>query len=73
MGDIVELARFACSSDHIPDRAEDGQIDELRDLVVNYIASEFESIGRVAIFVAFLEEGGEFISDFWNTLLNGLR
>ncbi|KAK0968441.1 hypothetical protein LTR54_018208, partial [Friedmanniomyces endolithicus] len=70
--DIVELARYAYTSEHIPDRTDDGETDELRNLVVNYIASEFDCIGGAAIFVAFLEEGGEFVGDFWNTVLNGL-
>ena len=72
VGDIIELARYAYSNEHIPDRADDGKIDELRDLVVNYVASEFDIIGKTAIFITFLEEGGEFVSDFWGTLLNHL-
>lgn len=70
--DIVELARYAYTTEHIPDRTDDGATDELRNLIVNYIASEFDCIGRANIFVAFLEEGGEFVGDFWNTVLNGL-
>lgn len=70
--DIIELARYAYTSEHIPDRADGGESDELRNLVVSYIASEFDCIGRAAVFVAFLEEGGEFVSDLWNIVLNEL-
>lgn len=72
ISDIVELARYAYSSEYIPGRADDGKIDELRDLVVSYIATEYDVIGKATVFVSFLEEGGEFVGDFCQTLLDGL-
>ena len=72
VGDVVSLARFAYSDENISDRTEEGDIDELRDLVVYYIASEFDIIGKANVFNAFLEEGGEFVSDFFRALRNGL-
>jgi hypothetical protein len=72
VGDIVELARYAYSPDHnVPDRDEDGTLNELRRLVVEFIACEVESVGRSEVFVEFLEEGGEFVGDFWR-LVGGL-
>lgn len=33
IGDIIELARFAYSNPDLPDRKDDGTIDELRNVV----------------------------------------
>jgi hypothetical protein len=66
IGDVVELARYVYSADGgVPDRGEDGTLDELRRLVVEYVVCEVDEIGRSEAFVGFLEEGGEFVGDFW--------
>lgn len=66
VGDIVRLARYVY--DHIPDRSQEGTVHELRHLVVEYIASEVDVVGRHAEFHALLEEGGEFVMDFWSVV-----
>jgi hypothetical protein len=64
--DVVELARYVYSADGgVPDRGEDGTLDELRRLVVEYVVCEVDTIGKSEAFVGFLEEGGEFVGDFW--------
>jgi hypothetical protein len=66
IGDVVELARYVYSADGgVPDRGEDGTLDELRRLVVEYVVCEVDTIGKSEAFVGFLEEGGEFVGDFW--------
>lgn len=40
-------------------------MDALRQLVVDYIACEVDTIGKHADFVRLMEDGGEFVSDFW--------
>lgn len=72
VSDVLELARYAYSNEYIPSRDRDGKIDKLKDLVVNYIASEFDIIGRTPVFITLLEEGGEFVSDFCGILLERL-
>jgi hypothetical protein len=61
--DVVELARYAY--DHGPDRSKSGRLNDLRQLVVEYMACEVETIGKHKDFKALLEEGGEFVTDFW--------
>jgi hypothetical protein len=63
VGDIIELARYAY--DHNMDRREDGAVDKLRMLVVLYITREIEIIGKTKEWEALIEEGGEFVVDFW--------
>ena len=65
VGDIIELARYAYSNPDLPDRSNDGTLDELRKLVVDYIVCEIDTIGKHEEFVKYLEEGGEFVGDFW--------
>ncbi|KAJ5052612.1 hypothetical protein J3E72DRAFT_365024 [Bipolaris maydis] len=65
VGDIIELARYAYSNPDLPDRSDDGTIDELRKLVVEYIVCEIDIIGKCDEFVKYMEEGGEFVGDFW--------
>jgi hypothetical protein len=64
VGDIVELARYAYDSG--PDRSKAGDLDDLRQLVVEYIAYQVDIIGKHKAFRSLLEEGGEFVSDFWD-------
>jgi hypothetical protein len=63
VGDIVELARYAY--DHGPDRSKSGRMNDLRQLVVEYMACEVDTIGKHKDFKILLEEGGEFVTDFW--------
>lgn len=65
VGDIIELARYAYSNLDLPDRSDDGTIDDLRKLVVEYIVCEIDTIGKSDVFVKYMEEGGEFVGDFW--------
>jgi hypothetical protein len=66
VGDVIKLARHAYNSDHTPDRETDGTIDKLRSLVVEYIVCEIDTIGNCSEFMELLEDGGEFVSDFWS-------
>jgi hypothetical protein len=63
--DIIELARFVYSIPDLPERKEDGTIDDLRKLVVEYIVCEIDTIGKCDGYVKYVEEGGEFVGDFW--------
>lgn len=63
VGDVVELARYAYKNG--PDRSESGELDGLRQLVVEYMAREADTIGENPKFKVLLEEGGEFVGDFW--------
>ncbi|KAF2677851.1 hypothetical protein K458DRAFT_377600 [Lentithecium fluviatile CBS 122367] len=65
VGDIIELARYAYSNPHLPDRKDNGTLDDLRKLVVEYILCEIDTIGESDEFVKYMEEGGEFVGDFW--------
>lgn len=65
IGDIVELARYTYSNPYLPDRKDDGTLDDLRKLVVDYIVCEIDTIGKHPEFVKYLEEGGEFVGDLW--------
>lgn len=66
VGDVVELARYAYDTG--PDRSETGKLNELRQLVVEYMACEMDTIGKHPAFQVLLEEGGEFVTDFWRIM-----
>ncbi|KAI4652836.1 uncharacterized protein J4E78_007663 [Alternaria triticimaculans] len=66
VGDVVELARYAY--DNGEDRKPDGSIEDLRKLVVEYIACEVSTIGKHEAFAPLLQEGGEFVVDFWRII-----
>jgi len=68
VGDIIELARFAYSNPDLPDRKGDGTIDDLRKLVLEYIVCEIDTIGKCDEYVKYMEEGGEFVGDFWRVV-----
>ena len=68
VSDVLELARYAY--DHGPDRTSNGTIDDLRDLVVQYIACELDTIGKHTEFRQLMEDGGEFVGDIWGILQN---
>jgi hypothetical protein len=63
--DIIELARYAYSNSDLPGRMADGTLGDLRQLVVEYIVCEVDTIGKSNEFVKYMEEGGEFVGDFW--------
>ncbi|KAF2007373.1 hypothetical protein P154DRAFT_517117 [Amniculicola lignicola CBS 123094] len=65
LGDILELARYAYNDIDIPPRTESGKIDDLRSLVVEFIACEIDTIGKSKELSELLEDGGEFASDLW--------
>ncbi|KAF3004328.1 hypothetical protein E8E13_009412 [Curvularia kusanoi] len=65
VGDVIKLARFAYSNAELPDRKDDGSIDDLRKLIVEYIVCEIDTIGKCDDFVKYMEDGGEFVGDFW--------
>jgi hypothetical protein len=65
IGDVIELARYAYSDLDLPNRGDDGTLDELRTLIVEYIVCEIDTIGEHDEFVKLMEEGGEFVGDFW--------
>ena len=64
LGDVAELARYAY--EHGEDRSEDGQIDALRDMVINYVACEMKVLGKHAEFRHLMDMEGEFAGDFWD-------
>jgi hypothetical protein len=68
VGDIVKLAEYAYTTDDLPGRGNNGTIDLLRQLVVEYIVCEINTIGMCREFVEFMEDGGEFVGDFWRTM-----
>jgi hypothetical protein len=59
------IARFAYSNLDLPDRGNDGTINNLRKLVVEYIVCKIDTIGNCDEFVKYMKEGGEFVGDFW--------
>lgn len=63
VGDPIQLVR--CAYENTPNRTEDGITDDLRCLVVLYVVCEHAVIGRDLDFKDLLEEGGEFVSEFW--------
>ncbi|KAF2007371.1 hypothetical protein P154DRAFT_558639 [Amniculicola lignicola CBS 123094] len=67
ISDIVELARYAYGED-IPSKEMTGTIDKLRGLVVDYIVYNINVIGRSSHFCELLQEGGEFVADFWDIM-----
>lgn len=45
-----------------------GKLDALRNLATRYIVSIVGQIGKNECFQELLEEGGPFVSDFWNII-----
>jgi hypothetical protein len=60
------------SEELIPGRDHEGKADAMREMVVGYVVSEFDVIGKTTEFDALIEEGGEFASDFCRILRVGL-
>lgn len=65
VGDIIELARHEYLNPDLPDRRDDGTLDDLRKLVVDYVVCEIDTIGKHDEFTKYMEEGGEFVGDLW--------
>jgi hypothetical protein len=65
IGDIIKLTRYAYLNPNLPDRSDNGTLNNLRKLVVNYIVCEIDTIGEGDKFVKYIEEGGEFVGGFW--------
>jgi hypothetical protein len=70
VGDIIELARYVYSNPDLPDRGDDGTLDDLRKLVVDYVVCEIDTIGKYDEFTKYVEEGGEFVGDLWRLAKN---
>lgn len=66
LGDVLELAKYAY--DQGMDRSEDGKLDELRDLVVRYIACEPKAYGKHKEFKRLMDGEGEFAGDLWDVV-----
>jgi hypothetical protein len=62
--DVIELARYAYKQGE--ERKNDGTKDELRQLVVEYMVREVTTFGKHEAFISLLQEGGEFVVDFWD-------
>ena len=68
--DIIELVRCVYSSPDLPYRSDDGTLDDMKQLVVEYVVCEIDTIGKCDEFVRYIEEGGEFVGDFWRIARN---
>ena len=66
--DVVELVRYAYSDDH----TFGGGADELRALVVVYVASRIDKMNKSDSFLTLLEDGGAFVRDFWLIVRNAV-
>lgn len=66
LADVLELAKYAYSRGE--DRSEDGELDELRELVVEYIACEHKSFGKHRGFKYLMDSEGEFAGDLWDII-----
>lgn len=64
---IIELIRYTFSEDNTLD--QDNYVEDLRELVIAYIASEIKVIGKCEQFLLLLEEGGAFVKKFWLTMM----
>ncbi|KAK7178325.1 hypothetical protein PSPO01_15634 [Paraphaeosphaeria sporulosa] len=73
VGDIIELARYAYLNQDLPSRSKDGSLDDLKKLVVEYIVCEIDIIGKHDTFIEYMEEGGEFVGDFWKVARDFLK
>lgn len=63
-GSVIELVRYAYGQGEC--RREDGTIEDLRKLLVEYTAGHVKIFGALTEFVELLQEGGEFAGDFWS-------
>ncbi|KAK2877139.1 hypothetical protein FQN49_001383 [Arthroderma sp. PD_2] len=63
---IIKLIRFAYNDDNTRKRVQG--IDELRKLVTRFAVSIVVHIGANAAFLELLQEGGDFVVDFWKVV-----
>lgn len=79
VGDIVQLARYAYKGDEEDETHGNGTmaeletqqsdaLDELRQLVLEYMVLNVTTFGKDPSFITLLQEGGEFVVDFWDIL-----
>jgi hypothetical protein len=66
LGDVLELARYAYSQGQ--DRSEEGKLDELRELVVRYIACEPKAFSKLQEFRYLMDSEGEFAGDLFDVI-----
>jgi hypothetical protein len=66
--DIVELVRFSYTNDYTSDRSDNGELDELRRLVVEYVILHRSKIDSSKVFEEILEEGGQFVVDYYRLI-----
>jgi hypothetical protein len=69
IADIVKLAQYCYDNEHTRDCEPGQDIDDLRRLVVHYIACKFEIIGKNESFLALMEGGGPFPRDLTGYLV----
>ncbi|MCJ1412338.1 hypothetical protein MMC19_006432 [Ptychographa xylographoides] len=60
IADILELIWFACSDENTPSKD-----DELRSLVIHYVACEDANMTKSEDFLTLLEDGGPFVRELW--------
>ncbi|KAH6620345.1 hypothetical protein C7974DRAFT_231870 [Boeremia exigua] len=66
LGDVVELARYAY--EHGEDRSEDGKIDAMREMVLEYIVCHMKSMSADTELRSLMDGEGELAGDFWNII-----
>ena len=64
--DLINLVRFAYSDESTP--TYNDRVDDLRKLVVHYVATTLESIAESEPFMELLQDGGDFVKDFWRVV-----
>lgn len=65
---IVELARYAYDDNILPGR-QGGEVDQLREMVVEYIAVNVEHFSEEQVHREFLAEGGEYAVDLLSKMI----
>jgi hypothetical protein len=60
-GDVIELAKYAYSSENTPDM--ENNVDDLRDLMVHFIACNLESFMEAPEWLSLLDQSGLFSRD----------
>ena len=66
---LVELLRFSYSNDNTRDNSVGQDLDDLRSMVINYVARVFEKVAGDDIFLELMEEGGPLARDLTNLLV----
>lgn len=67
IGAVIEFIRYTFSEDNTLD--QDNYVEDLRELVIAYVASEIKMIGNCGQFLLLLEEGGAFVKKFWPAMM----